>query len=176
MKRHSVISWNSNQPGITEATVTRAAGERTARSDQLHDLVPQHRLRAPDARLFPFVIDRPAVRPPSHIKQLTFRSDRPLAQPAVDLVTQAGYDLEYRLGCDAVRLLAAPVLRVVGPPQDELVLRLSRCALGSGFVCPVDGWWSAFLRSGIALRFMPDLVRRSSSFLRSSSTRALGRV
>ena len=40
----------------------------------------------------------------------------------------------------------------------------------------VDGWWSAFLRSGITLRFMPDLVRRSSSFLRSSSTRTSGRV
>ena len=43
-------------------------------------------------------------------------------------------------------------------------------------LCPVDGWWSAFLRSGITLRFMPDLVRRSSSFLRSSSTRTSGRV
>ena len=65
-------------------------------------------------------------------------------------------------------------------PGDHLrMLSLGSCdvSVGSGSGSgSVDGWWSAFLRSGIALRFMPDLVRRTSSFLRSSSTRTLGRV
>ena len=51
-----------------------------------------------------------------------------------------------------------------------MTLKLGDLAVSVGLV---GGWWSAFLRSGIALRFMPDLVRRSSSFLRSSSTRAV---